>query len=72
MSLSCHSCKSRDIIEDRDAGDMISRSCGLVLGAQIMDNRASYRDNEVNFSSIWGDPTERRKRRKFGFSSPIL
>ena len=65
MSLSCHSCKSRDIIEDRDAGDMICRSCGLVLGAQIMDNRASYRDNEVNFSSIWGDPTERRKRRKF-------
>ena len=64
MARQCRSCKSNDLVEDRDEGDVICRSCGLVVGTPVFDERAAFRHSEEDFASIWGTASDRSKRRR--------
>ena len=43
MARTCPSCSATDIVTDYSAGDVICRSCGLVIGDHVIDDQIEWR-----------------------------
>lgn len=42
--LKCQSCGDVDIITDNTTGDVVCRSCGLILGDKVINDEAEWKD----------------------------
>lgn len=44
INMKCSSCLSIDIITDNSTGDILCRSCGLIIGDRIINDEAEWKD----------------------------
>lgn len=70
LELKCSSCYSNDIITDNSTGDILCRSCGLIIGDRIINDEAEWKDylnddnnsnNNNGRSSMKGNDEEENK-----------